>query len=119
MGSQWQAVVVDAADPARLARWWAEVLGLRVLREAAAEVTVGAGDGSLPVLHFARSNGTATAPGRVQLDLQPDDPQGEVERLVNMGARPVDSGHEGGVLLADPEGNAFRVLHRAAGGRSA
>jgi predicted enzyme related to lactoylglutathione lyase len=116
MGSHWHAVVVDATDPARLGRWWAEVLGLRILGEHNAEVTVGAADGVHPVLHFARSEGTRPGAGRLQLDLRPDDSAAEVERLVNMGARPVDNGHEGaGVLLVDPEGNEFRVLDSSSG----
>ena len=112
MGSRWHAVVVDAADPARLGRWWAEVLGLRILGEGAGDVTVGA-DGVHPVLHFARNDLARGAAGRLQLDISPDDPAAEVERLVNMGARPVDNGHGGGVTLADPEGNEFRVLDAA------
>src|SRR5262245_2720046 len=109
MGSHWHAVVVDAADPARLGRWWAEVLGLRVLGEDATDVMVGA-DGVHPVLHFALGRGAGVRSGWLQFDLRPDDPAAEVERLVNMGARPVDNGHVGGVALADPEGNEFRVL---------
>jgi hypothetical protein len=113
MGSHWHAVVVDAADPARLGRWWAEVLGLKILGESAADVTVGSADGAHPVLHFARNGGGRVGAGRLQLDLRPDDSAAEVERLVNMGARPVDNGHDGGVHLVDPEGNAFRVLDAA------
>jgi hypothetical protein len=109
MGSRWHAVVVDAADPARLGRWWAEVLGLRILGEGSADLTVGAA-GVHPVLHFARKAGAKVGTSRLQLDLRPDDSAAEVERLVNMGARPVDNGHDGGVVMADPEGNEFRVL---------
>ena len=54
---------------------------------------------------------------RLHLDLEPDDRDAEVERLVNMGARHVDLGQDevgpdelGGMVLADPEGNEFRVL---------
>jgi hypothetical protein len=67
------------------------------------------------VLHFELSRPGKGGSGRLQLDLRPDDSAAEVERLVNMGARPVDSGHDGGVVLADPEGNEFRVLDAAAG----
>jgi catechol-2,3-dioxygenase len=110
MGSRWYAVAVDATDPARLGRWWAEVLGLRILREEADDVVVG-GDGA-PTLHFTRAEHPRPGGGRLHLDLEPDDRDAEVERLVNMGARHVDIGHEppGGMVLADPEGNEFRVL---------
>jgi catechol-2,3-dioxygenase len=110
MGSRWYAVAVDATDPARLGRWWAEVLGLRILREEADDVVVG-GDGQ-PTLHFVRTERTTPGRNGLQLDLEPDDRDAEVERLVNMGARHVDIGQDdhGRMVLADPEGNEFRVL---------
>ncbi|MFF4291967.1 VOC family protein, partial [Streptomyces sp. NPDC001633] len=43
------------------------------------------------------------------------DQQAEVERLLSLGAKRLDSAHgaDGAVLLADPDGNQFRVLtHR-------
>ena len=33
MPSRWEQIVVDAVDPARLARWWAETLGYVVVNE--------------------------------------------------------------------------------------
>ena len=55
---------------------------------------------------------TKTVKNRLHIDLRPDDQESEVERLVNMGARPVDIGQHdvGWVVLADPEGNEFCVL---------
>ncbi|MHC3475559.1 VOC family protein [Streptomyces sp. 7R007] len=43
-----------------------------------------------------------------------DDHQAEVERLLSLGAKRLDSAHggDGAVLLADPDGNEFRVLTR-------
>ncbi|MFC8615298.1 VOC family protein [Micromonospora purpureochromogenes] len=55
------------------------------------------------------------APRHVHLGLVADDgdPQAEVRRLLALGARRADvgqSGDEGFVVLADPEGNEFCVL---------
>jgi len=50
--------------------------------------------------------------GRLHLDLYTDDPEGEVERLLQLGAtryRPREPG-EDFVVLADPEGNLFCVV---------
>jgi len=50
--------------------------------------------------------------GRLHLDLYTDDQEGEVERLLSLGAtrfRPRDPG-EDFVVLADPEGNLFCVV---------
>jgi hypothetical protein len=111
MGSRWYAVVVDAADPARLSRWWAEVLGYRILDEGADEVMVGSGEPDSPVLYFVRTSETKATRNRLYLDLSPDDRDAEVERLLDMGARHVDigQGEPSWVVLADPEGNEFSV----------
>ncbi len=110
MGSRWCAVVVDSTDPGRLARWWAEVLGYRILTEGADDVMIGMGDGA-PRLHFTSTAGARTGTNAVRLELAPDDRDAEVERLVNMGARHVDSGsaESSWTVLADPEGNVFCV----------
>jgi glyoxalase superfamily protein len=113
MSSWWHAVVVDSADPARLGRWWAEVLEYRVLAEDAATVMVGPDAASRPVLWFARHTGPTVGRNRLHLNLWTDDRDAQVERLVNMGARHIDTGADDSdprwIVLADPEGNEFRV----------
>ena len=50
---------------------------------------------------------------RVHLDLRPADQDGEVKRLLGMGATRAaigQEGTEGWVVLRDPEGNEFCVL---------
>jgi catechol-2,3-dioxygenase len=129
MGSRWCTVVVDAMDPNRLARWWAEVLDFRLLREAAGEVVIGR-DGS-PSLLFTRAAHARSDKGRLHIELDPDDQDAELERLLDMGARHVGTGRPGPgqadpgqpdsgqgtraacIVLADPEGNEFCVLSAA------
>jgi catechol 2,3-dioxygenase-like lactoylglutathione lyase family enzyme len=113
MGSRWESVVVDATDPARLARWWAEVLGYHLLSEDADEVVIGPDKGVYPELLFGLAPGAKDGKNRLHLDLRPDDQEAEVERLVDMGARRVDIGQDDAVtwvVLADPGGNEFCVL---------
>jgi len=115
MGSRWYTVVVDALDPSRLARWWAEVLDFRLLREEAGAIVIGREDG--PRLVFTQVPDAKADRNRLHLELRPDDQDAEVERLLDMGARHVDGtpdGLPGGVALADPEGNEFCVLPVAA-----
>lgn len=110
MASQWYTVVVDATDPARLARWWSEVLGFRIAYEAPDEVGIEGSGG--PALVFVAVPDQKSAKNRLHIDLNPDDQAAEVERLVNMGARHVDvgQGQVSWTVLADPEGNEFCVL---------
>jgi predicted enzyme related to lactoylglutathione lyase len=112
MPSDWEQIVVDSEDPARLARWWAEALGYQIVHEEPGEVEIRRNPETLPGLLFGVSPEPKTAKNRLHVDLRPDDQESEVERLVDMGARPVDIGQRdvSWVVLADPEGNEFCVL---------
>jgi hypothetical protein len=60
-----------------------------------------------------RLPGRKTVKNRLHIDLNPDNQDAEVERLINMGARRVDVGQGEQItwiVLADPEGNEFCVL---------
>ncbi|MFY1617130.1 VOC family protein [Micromonospora sp. WMMD736] len=111
MTSVWESLTVDARDPARLARWWAEALGYRIVSEKPSGVEIRQSDRS-PAIFFGPVTEGKVRKNRLHLDLRPADQEAEVERLVDMGARHVDIG-QGDVewtVLADPEGNEFCVL---------
>ncbi|WIM97786.1 VOC family protein [Actinoplanes oblitus] len=112
MPSQWEQVTVDCVDPARLGRWWAEALGFVIVDEDDDVLEIRRATDVLPGLLFVRNPDAKRVKNRLHLDLRPDDQEVEVERLVNMGARPVDigQGDVSWVCLADPEGNEFCVL---------
>jgi hypothetical protein len=105
MGLRWHGTVVAAIDPARLARWWAEVLGVRVIYERP-DVVV------LPGLRFVQTSSEKDGKNRLHLELDSDDLAADVEKLMDMGARHVMAApaEPGSVVLADPEGNEFCVL---------
>jgi predicted enzyme related to lactoylglutathione lyase len=113
MGSRFHHLVVDAHDPQALARFWAAVLGHRILSEAEDEVVVGSDEHDHPGLCFVLVPDEKTTKNRLHIDLNPDDQVAEVERIVALGARPVDVGQgtdKSWIVLADPEGNEFCVL---------
>ncbi|WP_327024556.1 VOC family protein [Micromonospora sp. NBC_01739] len=112
MTSVWTSLTIDARDPARLARWWAEVLGYQVVTEQPDEVEIRQAADRLPGIVFVPVTDAKENKNRLHLDLRPADREAEVERLVDMGARHVDVGQNGSdwTVLADPEGNEFCVL---------
>jgi hypothetical protein len=114
MGSQWENLVVDAIDPARLARWWAEALGYQITYEKPDEVEIRRSPDELPGLIFVPVADAKGGKNRLHIDLRPVEQEAEVERLVDMGARHVDigQGDASWVVLADPEGNEFCVLRQ-------
>jgi len=112
MALEWEQTNVDASDPERLGRWWAEALGWVVVNDDPDEFEIRATPDRVPGLLFASVPEPKSVKNRLHLDLRPDDQSAEVARLVSMGAHHVDVG-QGDVswtVLADPEGNEFCVL---------
>ncbi|MFD5299451.1 VOC family protein [Streptomyces mutabilis] len=112
MTLEWEQVNVDAADPEALGRWWTEALGWVVVNDAPDEYEIRPRADRLPGLLFVPVPEGKTVKNRLHLDFRPDDQEGEVARLLRMGARRVDvgQGEQPWVVLADPEGNEFCVL---------
>jgi Glyoxalase-like domain len=112
------SIVVDAADPKALGRWWAQVLDWEVTLEDDDEVDVASGRGPdgkeiEPILTFVQVADAKAGKNRLHIDLAPSDQPAEVRRLIGLGATPADVGQGDDVswvVLADPEGNEFCVL---------
>ena len=85
----------------------------QIVFELATAVVIARDEHTFPGLIFVPVPEPKTVKNRVHLDLNPDDREAEVERLVGLGAGPVDVGQGPdvtGTVLADPEGNEFCVL---------
>ncbi|WP_055710782.1 VOC family protein [Streptomyces torulosus] len=112
MDLNWEQVVVDAADPVTLGRWWAEALGWVVVNDAPEEYEIRPEPDRVPGLLFTPVPEAKTVKNRLHLDFRPVDQAAEVSRLLALGARHADvgQGDESWVVLMDPEGNEFCVL---------
>jgi catechol 2,3-dioxygenase-like lactoylglutathione lyase family enzyme len=111
-------LVIKCRDPQRLAAFWCEVLGFRVLNTdygAVAAIPPEGFGGLQPTLIFIPTPEPRTGNVRLHFDVNATDrdQEGELERLLNLGARPADVGQTGEEpwrVLADPEGNEFCLL---------
>ena len=124
MASKFTELAIDCADPARLARFWCQVLDYVIREEEDGFVAIGSplfAEGEdqpgpvPPTLGFARVPEGKTVKNRVHLDVSPTDRDQaeEVRRLLDLGARHADVGQGDDVswvTMADPEGNEFCVL---------
>jgi predicted enzyme related to lactoylglutathione lyase len=106
---------VDALDPARLATFWAEVLGTEVdnTMDEGRYVFLKGGEG-LPVLCFQRVPEVAGEKNRIHLDVSVDDLDAATERVLALGGSwpgEVEQRLDDFTwrTLADPEGNVFDV----------
>jgi len=127
-------ITFACAEPVRLAEFWAAALGYAPVEvpadvEAAFQAAIERGevdptgwamlvhpDGVGPRLLFQRRPKTPTDSIPIHLDLNADDPEAEVERLVALGATVVESKTqttagftETWTVMRDPEGNGFCV----------
>ncbi|HEU5484392.1 MAG TPA: VOC family protein [Microlunatus sp.] len=114
-GMYLENLVIDAADPQRLGRFWEAVLGCETLTDEPEgyETRLTVDDGPVLDLCFQRVPEPASAPPRLHLDLLGGVRRAEVvERLLGLGARHLDIGQQDvpWVVLADPEGNPCCVL---------
>jgi len=125
-------ITFDCADPYRLARFWADLLGYREdphdpNRPAAEEALIVDPQGTAGLL-FLRVPEAKGVKNRVHFDVWPDGADGlplsrdqALPRALELGARLVDDRREpdgtGWVVLADPEGNEF-CLERSRAERS-
>ena len=123
MASRFSEIVVDCLDPRRLAEFWAEVLGYRIIDESEGAFEI-AGEEQTddamrrgivpPTIMFIKVPEAKTVKNRLHIDLRPIDrtTAQEVERIISLGARRIDigQGEQSWVVLADPEGNEFCVL---------
>ena len=94
-------IVLDAHDPERLTRWWAEVLGGRVDAEDGAWGVEDVPGAPFDYLVLSPTDEPKTVKNRVHLDVHAD-----VAALVAAGATVVASLPDW-TVLADPEGNEF------------
>jgi catechol 2,3-dioxygenase-like lactoylglutathione lyase family enzyme len=120
MSARIAQLTIDVHDVELQSRFWSEALGLRPDLGEDGDATLYPPADAPPdqvTLWLQPVTDGKQEKLRLHLDLRPDDGdvEGEVERLLGLGARRADvgqSGDEGFTVLADPEGNEFCVLHR-------
>ncbi|WP_229070512.1 VOC family protein [Actinoplanes sp. DH11] len=107
-------VTFDAHEPARLAQFWAGMLGRDIVEDAYG-VSLPGTDTQVG-LRFAAGSAAQARPDHLHLHLtsaEPVDQQRTVATALGLGAAHLDVGQrpeEGHIVLADPEGNPFCVI---------
>jgi predicted enzyme related to lactoylglutathione lyase len=108
-------IVIDAHDLPSLARFWTQVLGWKILSEREREIVIGT-DETAPIgICFMPVTVEKKVKNRLHFDLTSgvEERDAEIERILALGARPVEIGQTGAeswTVLADPEGNEFCVI---------
>jgi predicted enzyme related to lactoylglutathione lyase len=107
-------LVLDCADPEKLAAFWAAALGIDRLGAAGQYVLLASSTGAFPKLLLQRVEEPKRTKNRMHLDIETPDVDAEAARLETLGAtrlEPEARAEHGSrwVIMADPEGNEFCV----------
>ncbi len=107
-------LVLDCADPDRLAAFWSAALGYERFGAAENYRSIVDPDGVSPKLILQGVHEPKTVKNRLHLDIQIDDIEAEAARLVELGAtrlaaEPFVEHGTSWIVMADPEGNEFCV----------
>ena len=108
---QLKTVTFDAADPARLAAFWAEATGRKIEHSTESFAMLAADETNVRML-FLKVPEQKTTKNRVHVDFGVPDREAEVARLVGLGATRHDTHTQWGIewtVMTDPEGNEFCV----------
>ena len=107
---------IDCAEPTDLAPFWAEALGYDIgqLGPDGTYLDLVPSEPEQPVIYFQRVPEPKTMKNRLHLDLWTTTPEREIERLIEIGAKPVGEPVTGLTgswwqVMSDPVGNEFCV----------
>jgi rhodanese-related sulfurtransferase len=105
-------VVIDCADPQRLAEFWAEALGYTKVGWFDPYFLLVSPEPGLPPVILQCVPEPKLGKTRVHFDIRADDVRSEAQRLEQLGASRINvgqTGEEAWIPMADPEGNEFCV----------
>jgi predicted enzyme related to lactoylglutathione lyase len=114
-------LVLDCADPDKLAQFWSQAIGYTTLGGAGSYVLLVDETGQQPKLLLQRVDEPKAGKNRMHFDIETPAVDEEVVRLEGLGAtRMIDDAiEEHGnrwVVMADPEGNEFCVCNAGQSG---
>jgi predicted enzyme related to lactoylglutathione lyase len=110
-------ITIDCAEPRKLAEFWTRALDLEVAFDADGYFLMlnSPAHPAQPYLGLQQVAEEKAGKNRVHIDFSTDDPDGEIARLVALGAVAGDRHEVPGLtwtVLLDPEGNEFCVGSR-------
>jgi catechol 2,3-dioxygenase-like lactoylglutathione lyase family enzyme len=110
-------IVVDCANPEKVARFWREALGYEIRHRGEGWVSLKPPNSDGPFLSFDTVPEGKVVKNRVHLDIRPvgRTMEEERERLEALGATMLrfvdDNPDDPHYIMADPEGNEFCILN--------
>jgi predicted enzyme related to lactoylglutathione lyase len=112
---RWSAVTVDCIEPRVVAQFWAALLGRELSVPLPGWLRLGTRGGAQPVITFQPVPEPKREKTRIHFDIAVDDIAQAVETVTQLGGRSLHQRHDYDegivVVMADPEGNEFCLVH--------
>jgi hypothetical protein len=112
---RWSGLTVDCTAPRVVAEFWAALLGGELSVPLPGWLRLGTLGEAVPVINFQPVPEPKRGKTRIHLDVVVDDIEPAVQNVTRLGGRSLDKRYdydEGTVvLMADPEGNEFCLVH--------
>lgn len=106
-------VIVDCVNAERVARFWSQVLGLKVTDRSYPYTDLARSADGAPVISFQQVTERKTIKNRIHLDVKVGDLEIATKRIEKIGGKLLRVCHEGPYtwrVMADPEGNEFCIV---------
>lgn len=104
-------ILIDTADPQKLAKFWCDATGLKVENDYGEFITLEK-TADFPTLAFYKVPDKKVGKNRLHLDFKVDNEDAEAKRLVDLGGQELSKHANGDFhwrVMADPEGNEFCI----------
>jgi hypothetical protein len=111
------SISIAATEPSTVGEFWRAALGWDIVFQDDTGMDLAAPGTSAPIIEVGKVPDVKTVKNRLHFDLRADgsSTEAELDRLLGLGATRVDIGQGSDVswvVLADPGGNEFCLLHR-------
>lgn len=114
MGITVGMITIDSTDPAPLATFYSEALGLPIVQQFEEFFFILAGPAQPVAVAIQAVEEVTPGKNRVHIDFSSDDPEAEVQRLESLGATSLGKRGDDSfwwITLTDPQGNEFCIAH--------
>jgi predicted enzyme related to lactoylglutathione lyase len=103
----------DCDNPELVANFWVAATGYEKKVSNERMAYLASGKTGVPDMLFMKVPEAKTVKNRMHIDFETGDREGQIKRLVELGAKELETHHDFGTswtVMADPEGNEFCVV---------
>lgn len=106
-------IIIDSADPERLASFWSQVLGLAISDRSHPYIDLAPANEKSPVISFQKVDESKITKNRLHLDIKVADLEIATQRIIDIGGKLIEICTQDPYewhVMSDPEENEFCIV---------